>query len=168
MHKAHPRPMRWSRLLAILGVVAAAIVALFVVLDVADIFRFGSSVWSTSYATKADLTHHWDKSAPWLPNDATDIQVKEIERYGPGWDPAILRAVTQSTLNPALCAETNRLSSPVLTAPWSPNTSVSKVYVCGNWDVIPIPNGWFAWTLNSPQEQTAAAAILNARNRVHR
>jgi hypothetical protein len=163
MPKTHPKPRRWSRLMAVAGVIVAAIVALFVFLDVADIFRFGSSVSSTSYATKADLIKTWDKSAPWLPNDATDIWVKEIKRYGSKWDPAIIRTVSHRPLNPALCTETNRLSSPVLTASWSPDANISQVYVCSEWDVIPTSNGWFGWTLNSPQEQTAAAALLRAR-----
>ena len=63
-------------------------------------------------------------------------------------------------LNPTLCARTARLTHPTFTAPWSPNTDVPTVYVCGEWDVIPTADGWFGWTKNSPQEQAAAAAVL--------
>lgn len=152
MPKAHPRPTRRSRLWTIAAVIVAAIIVLFAVLDVTDIFRFGSSVSTTTFATKADLTRGWDKSAPWLPSDVTDIRVKEVKRYGPRWDPAILRAASHRPLNPALCAKTRRLSSPVLTAPWSPSTHLAKVWVCGAWDVIPTAQGWFGWTPNGPQE----------------
>lgn len=152
MPKAHPGPMRRSRLLTVAGVIVAAIVGLFAVLDVTGIFRFGSSVSSTTFATKADLTREWDKSAPWLPGDGNGIRVKEVKRYGPHWDPAILRANSHRPLNPARCAKASRLSSPVLTAPWSPSTHLAKVWVCGDWDVIHTPEGWFGWTPNSPQE----------------
>jgi hypothetical protein len=168
MPKRHrTRLFGWSRLSAITGGLLAVIVALFAVLYATDTFRFGSSTFSTTYPTRADLARDWDKSAPWLPNNATDIHVKEVKRYGPKWDPAIVRAVSHSPLNPALCAQTKRLSSPVLTAPWSPNTNVAKVWVCREWDVIPTTNGWFAWTINSPQEQAAAAALLHTTTSAH-
>jgi hypothetical protein len=169
MPKTHPtRPVRWSRLLTMAGIVVGAILLLFVILDATDTFRFGSSVSSTTYATRAELTRNWNKSVAWLPNDATEIRVKEVKRYGPKWDPAILLALSDSSLNPTLCAQTKRLSSPVLTAPWSLNTNHGEVWVCGNWDAIPTTNGWFAWTVNSPQEQAAAAALLKIRPSAHK
>jgi hypothetical protein len=152
-----------SPLFAVAVAIVVAIVALFVFLDVADVFRLGHPVSSTTYASKAELVKDWDKSAPWLPGDATGIQVKEVKQYGPGFDPAILRAISRSALNPALCAQTSRLTSPALTASWAPDADVPKVYACGDWDVIPTPDGWFGWTKNGPQEQAAAAALLKSR-----
>lgn len=157
------RPVTWRSPLLVIAAATLAIVALFVFLDVTDVFRLGHPVSSTTYASKAELVKNWDKAAPWLPNDATDIQVKEVKQYGPEFDPAILRAISSSALNPALCAETRRLTSPAFTASWSPDTNVSKVYVCGAWDVIPTSDGWFGWTKNSPQEQAAATALLKSR-----
>jgi hypothetical protein len=164
MHKTR-RPAIWrSPLFVTAGAIVAAIVALFVFLDVTDVFRLGHPVSSTTYASKAELVKDWDKSAPWLPGDATSIQVKEVKQYGPGFDPAILRAISRSALNPAMCAQTSRLSSPAFTASWSPDADVPKVYVCGDWDVIPTSDGWFGWTKNSPQERAAAAALLKPRS----
>jgi hypothetical protein len=37
--------------------------------------------------TPIELVKDWDKSAPWLPYDATDIQIKEVKQYGPGVRP---------------------------------------------------------------------------------
>lgn len=156
--------MKFSRLLLIAAALGAAvIIVLFVVLDITDVFRLGHPVSSTTYATEIELVKDWDKSAPWLPDDATDIQIKEVKQYGPEFDPAILRAVSHSALNPALCAQTSRLTSPTFTASWSPDADVPKVYVCGDWDVTPTSDGWFGWTKNSPQERAAAAVLLKSR-----
>jgi hypothetical protein len=149
--------------LAAAGIVVG-IIALLVVLDVADVFRLGHPMSSTTFASKAELVKSWDKSAPWLPDDATHIQIKEVKQYGPKVDPAILRATSHDALNPTLCAKTSRRTSPAFTASWSANTDVATVYVCGTWDVTPTANGWFGWTKNSPQERAAAAAAL-ARTR---
>jgi hypothetical protein len=95
-----PPPMKFSRLLLIAAALGAAvIIVLFVVLDIKDVFRLGHPVSSTTYATKIELVKDWDKSAPWLPDDATDIQIKEVKQYGPEFDPAIL-AVSRSALKP--------------------------------------------------------------------
>lgn len=158
-----PRPVKFSRLLLITAALGAAVIIVLFVLDVTDVFRLGHPVSSTTYATKIELVKDWDKSAPWLPDDATDIQIKEVKQYGPEFDPAILRAVSHSALNPALCAQTSRLTSPTFTASWSPDADVPRVYVCGDWDVTPTSDGWFGWTKNSPQERAAAAVLLKSR-----
>lgn len=152
------RPVRTLLMAAVLG--AVAIIGLLALLDVTDLFRFGHPMSSTTYASKAELVKSWDKTASWLPDDATHIQIREVNQYGPEYDPAILRAISHEALNPSLCAKTARLTHPTFTAPWSPDTDVPTVYVCGAWDVIPTANGWFGWTRNSPQEQAAANAVL--------
>jgi hypothetical protein len=122
--------MKFSRLLLIAAALGAAvIIVLLVDLDITDVIRLGHPVSSTAYATKTELVKDWDKSAPWLPDDATAIQIKEVNQYGPEFDPAILRAVSRSALNPALCAQTSRLTSPTFTASWSHDADVPKVYV---------------------------------------
>jgi hypothetical protein len=87
MRKAR-RPAIWrSPLFAAAGATVVAIVALFVFLDVTDVFRLGHPVSSTTYASKAELAKDRDKSAPWLPDDATGIQIKEVKQYSPGFAP---------------------------------------------------------------------------------
>ena len=152
------RPLRTLLLAAALG--ALAMIGLLAVLDATGLFRFGHPMSSTTYASKAELIKSWDKTAPWLPDDATHIQIKEVKQYGPNYDPAILRAASHDALNATVCARTARLTHPTFTASWSPDTDVPTVYVCGEWDVIPTADGWFGWTKNSPQEQAAAAAVL--------
>jgi hypothetical protein len=149
--------MKLSRLLLFAAACCAVVIALGAALDLSGVFRFGHHLSTTTYATRSELIKEWDKSAPWLPNDATGIQIKEVKEYGPTFDPAILRSTSHSSLNPALCVQASRLSSPAFTAPWSPGTNVPKVFVCGDWDVIPTEDGWFGWTKNSQRERAAAA-----------
>ena len=67
--------MKFSRLLLIAaGLAAAVIIVLFVVLDVTGVFRLGHPCSSAAYGTKTELVKDWDKSAPWLPDDATDSE----------------------------------------------------------------------------------------------
>lgn len=146
-------PMRTLLVAVALG---GAVVVLLALLDLTGLFRFGHPMSSTTYASRAELVKSWDKTAPWLPDDATHIQIKEVKQYGPEYDPAILRTDSHEALSPTLCAKTDRITHPTLTASWSPDTDVQTVYVCGTWDVSQTPNGWFGWTKNSPQERAVA------------
>ena len=103
----------------------------------------------TDFDTTMDLANHWDKSAPWLPADATDITTRESTQG----DPAILRAVSTSELDPALCAEVERQSGPVFEQDWSVDAFVDTAWACGDWTVIPTDDGWYGWTPNHPDEK---------------
>ena len=104
---------------------------------------------STDFATVAELADGWDKTAPWLPTDASDIRTREATNG----DSAILRATTDTVLDPAKCAEIDRQSAPVYEQDWSPNAFVDTAWVCGDWTVIPTDDGWFGWTPNDPDEK---------------
>jgi hypothetical protein len=103
-----------------------------------------------TFDTTMDLTNHWDKSAPWVPADSSDIQTRESTQG----DPAILRAVTTSELDPALCVEVERQSGPSFEQDWSVDPyAVDTVWACGDWAVIPTDDGWYGWTPSHPDEK---------------
>jgi len=132
---------------------AALIVTGAAILSGCSVFHIGHTISENHYDDKAQLLAEWEKSAPWLPDDATDIKIKEATDYGPEFDPAILETKSDTDLDPEQCAEIDRVSSPAFTASWSPDTNVARVFVCGGWDVIAIDGGWFGWTANTPEEQ---------------
>jgi len=102
-----------------------------------------------TFDTTMDLTNHWDKSAPWVPADAVDIETRESTQG----DPAILRAITTSELDPTLCVEVERQSGPSFEQDWSVDPYVDTVWACGDWAVIPTEDGWYGWTPNHPDEK---------------
>lgn len=105
---------------------------------------------SHTFSSTTDLAGNWNRSVPWLPADATEIRTHESTTG----DPAILRADTKTKLDPARCAEIDRQSAPTFDEPWSPKSVyVDKVWVCGDWAVIPTDNGWFGWTPVDPDEK---------------
>lgn len=110
---------------------------------------------SNRFASADELTEDWDKTAPWLPEDATDIKTHE-STTGP---PAILAATTATALDPTMCAEVTRESSPEFVQSWSPgDTYVDSVWACGEWAVLRTDNGWFGWTPSDPDEQAKSRA----------
>jgi len=137
--------MKKSRTLALLPIAALAAIALSGC-AVMDDLRHESS---TDFATVSELSDGWDKAAPWLPADASDIRTREATNG----DSAILRATTDTELDPAKCAEIDRQSAPVYEQDWSPNAFVDTAWVCGDWTVIPTDDGWFGWTPNDPDEK---------------
>jgi len=137
--------MKKSRTLALLPIAALAATALSGC-AVMDDLRHESS---TDFATVSELSDGWDKTAPWLPADASDIRTREATNG----DSAILRATSTADLDPAQCAEIERQSAPVYEQDWSPNAFVDHAWVCGDWTVIPTEDGWFGWTPNDPDEK---------------
>jgi hypothetical protein len=105
---------------------------------------------SHTFDSAEDIAGNWGNTAPWLPADATDIRTHESTTG----NPAILRATTSAKLDPAKCAEIDRQSAPTFEQAWSPKSVyVDKVWVCGDWAVIPTDNGWFGWTPVDPDEK---------------
>jgi hypothetical protein len=108
---------------------------------------------SAQFESAEDLEQSWGKSAPWLPSDATAINVRESTAGAP----AILLTRSASALDPSVCTETGRQSAPTLQAEWSPtDVYVDRVLACGDWAVIATDDGWFGWTPNDPDEKAAS------------
>jgi hypothetical protein len=113
------------------------------------------------YESVTDLEIGWDKDAPWLPPDATDIRIREST----SGDPAVLRAVTGTELDPKRCVITTRQSDPTFTDTWTPDPYVDDIWACDDWAVIATDDGWFGWTPLDPDEKAAAEKLLSeARN----
>jgi len=118
---------------------------------VTDFFQHEASADFES--TKA-LDAGWDKSAPWVPADATDIRT----RSSTTGDSAILRATTATALDPELCVEIERKSGPVYEQDWSGDAYVDNAWACDNWTVVATDDGWYGWTPNYPEEQEQSPA----------
>lgn len=110
---------------------------------------------AAEFATTADVVDDWERPAPWLPDDATAIRVREA----PGADAAVLLGTTSSPLDAADCVEVERRSAPVFGVEGSPDGYVDTVLVCGEWAVIPADDGWFGWTPIHPDEEAAAEQV---------
>ena len=121
--------------------------------DIVDELRNEST---STFETTTELVDDWDRSAPWLPSDATTISVREAL----GGDPAILLANSATALDVSQCAETERRSAPTFSLEGSPEPYTDSVLVCGDWAVIPTDSGWFGWTPNHPDEKKDALELL--------
>lgn len=109
----------------------------------------------SEFSSTTALADDWEKSAPWLPSDATGIRIRET----PDAAPAVLLATSSTDLDPGTCVETERLSSPVFSVDDSPSPYTDLAFSCGDWTVIPTDDGWFGWTPNHPDERAASADI---------
>lgn len=110
---------------------------------------------ASEYSSSAALAADWEKSAPWLPDDAIDIRIRET----PDAVPATLLATSSTALDPAVCVETERLSGPTFALEGAPSPYTEHAFACGEWTVIPTDDGWCGWTPNHPDEQGAAERI---------
>ncbi|MBX9472046.1 hypothetical protein [Microcella sp.] len=109
----------------------------------------------SEFSTTTELSQNWERTAPWLPNDATGIRIRET----PDAAPAVLLATSSADLDPSVCVETERLSGPVFSVDGAPNPYTDSAYACGDWTVIPSADGWYGWTPNHPDEQAEAERI---------
>jgi hypothetical protein len=141
--------------LALLPVVAIAAVALTGCSAVTDLLYKESE---STFFDAAELRSDWGKadSVAWLPDDATDISIRESTEG----DPAVMRF--SSVDGPADCVETDRLSIPVFVDEWTPDdddiVKIDTVWACGDWAVAAIDGYWLGWTPSAPGEQEAAYA----------
>jgi hypothetical protein len=120
--------------------------------SVADTLQNESSY---EFGTVSVMEKNWNAEAPWVPADATDIQVHSSL----DGEIAILGATTTAALDPASCAEVERSSAPVYGEDWAPDAySVDVAWACGAWTVIATDDGWFGWTPNDPDELAASPA----------
>ncbi len=109
----------------------------------------------SEFSSAAELSRDWEKSAPWVPSDATGILIRET----PDAAPAVLLATSSADLDPALCVETERQSGPVFSVDGAPSPYTDRAFACGDWTVIPTGDGWYGWTPNHPDEQAQAERI---------
>lgn len=101
------------------------------------------------FDTTASMAENWDKTADWVPGDATDIRT-----WGAiDGDTAILRATTDESLDPALCVAVERQSGPVYDRDWSVDPYLTDAWACGDWTVIATDDGWYGWTPGHPDEK---------------
>ncbi len=110
---------------------------------------------ASEFPTAADVAERWEKSAPWLPDDATGI----LTREAPGADPAVLLATSSAPLDTEQCVEVERFSAPAYSVEGAPDPFVDTVFACGDWAVIPADGGWYGWTPNHPDEKAASEQI---------
>jgi hypothetical protein len=109
----------------------------------------------SEFASTAELAADWQKTASWLPDDAIDIRIREAQKA----DSAVLLATTSSSLDPAMCVETERLSAPMFELDDAPSPYTDRAFACGAWTVIPTDDGWYGWTPSHPDEQAEAERI---------
>lgn len=108
---------------------------------------------SVEFATAADLTTEWSGSAPWVPDDATDIRIREKTEG----DVVTILLTSVADLDTSLCAEVERRSAPVFAVEGAPDVfKLDEVWACGDWAVVPADGGWFGWTPSHPDEQAAS------------
>lgn len=143
-------PKRHALVLAALS--ALAVTALTGCAPILDTLRNEAA---STYPTSAELVEGWGKAAAWLPDDSTQISIRET----PDADPAVLLATSSAALDPALCTETVRRSAPIFTVEGAPDAYVESVFACGDWAVIPTDDGWYGWTPSHPEEKAASAGI---------
>jgi hypothetical protein len=111
---------------------------------------------AAEFDTAADIADEWDKSAPWLPEDATDIRIHQASEG----DPAVLLSTSDAELDPSLCVEVERQSAATFTVDGAPDSyAADNVFACGDWAVIPADNGWYGWTPNHPDEKAASREL---------
>lgn len=148
------RGMHFRRLSVITSLAAVSMLALTGCASFTDALQNESS---QKFDSTTQLVAEWDKTAPWLPADATEIQTKETT-HG---DPAVLLSTSASELDPSQCVEMERQSAATFTEDWSPSSFVDTIFACGDWAVIPTEEGWYGWTPNHPDERAASLAAAS-------
>lgn len=108
---------------------------------------------SDHFDTAAELTSDWSGAAPWVPDDASDIRIRESMNG----NVVALLATSDAELDPTLCAEVERQSGPSYEVEGAPDAfAASDAYACGEWTVIAADGGWFGWTPNDPDEKAVS------------
>jgi hypothetical protein len=142
-------------------IAAAALVAALALSGCSQIHDGLTGEASHAFSSATDLDGNWDRDLPWLPEDSGDIRVHESRG-----EPAVLRLVSDAELDPAQCAEVERLSGPAFDEEWSPDAYVDQAWACGDWTLIPTDDGWYGWTPNDPDEAAQSPVAANRRSEV--
>jgi hypothetical protein len=106
---------------------------------------------SNSVTTTANSRDELSGDVPaWIPADATGItQVR-----GSKGDAVSILLTSTKDLETGACVATPRLSAPTVQVENAPDVySEKEVFSCGDWAVVPSPNGWYGWT---PASENAA------------
>ena len=75
----------------------------------------------------------------WIPDDATDLHnIATLNEQV-----SVVRVTTQS--QPVGCADSERHGIPSLTAEWSSDDWPDVVLLCGDYEVMPLDDGWLGW-----------------------
>jgi hypothetical protein len=104
---------------------------------------------SSEYPDASALRSDWEGDAPWVPSDATLLQLTQSTD---AVDATIL-LTSDLDLNPDLCAEVPRQSAPTISVDDAPDVfAMETVFACGSWTVGATPSGWLGWTPGHPDE----------------
>jgi hypothetical protein len=76
----------------------------------------------------------------WIPEDATDLRNLATNDE----TVSVIRVVSDSPL-PADCTTEDRHGIPTLAANWSTQSWPDEVQVCGDYEVMPMTDGWLGW-----------------------
>jgi hypothetical protein len=95
-----------------------------------------------SFAGYETAEHDWvGVDIPdWIPSDATDL--RNLATFDESV--SVVRVVTDSGLAED-CATEDRRGIPALAADWSTQEWPAEVQRCGDYEVIPMPDGWLGW-----------------------
>lgn len=108
---------------------------------------------SEQFDTAAELVTDWSGDAPWVPDDASDVRIRESMNG----EVVSLLLVSAAELDPTSCAPVTRESGPSYTIDGAPDAfAATDAFACGVWTVIPSDTGWFGWTPNDSDEQAAS------------
>ena len=108
---------------------------------------------SEQFDTAADLVSDWSGDAPWVPDDATDIRIRESMNG----EVVSLLLASDEELDPTTCGEVTRESGPSYAIDDAPDAyGATDAYACGVWTVIASDDGWYGWTPNDRDEQAAS------------
>ncbi|MBN9142237.1 MAG: hypothetical protein J0H23_15590 [Micrococcales bacterium] len=108
---------------------------------------------SERFSTVTELTTDWAGSAPWVPDDADDIRIRESMNG----NVVVMLVSSEAELDGGLCAEVERQSGPSYALEGAPDPyAATGAYACGDWTVIAADGGWYGWTPNDPEERTAS------------
>ena len=85
----------------------------------------------------------------WIPDDATDL--RNLATFDE--TVSVIRVVTDSDLA-GECAPGDRSGIPVLEADWSTQDWPDRVQRCGDYEVMPMDDGWLGWFNATEKGQT--------------
>ncbi len=85
----------------------------------------------------------------WIPDDATDLRnIATVDETV-----SVIRVVTETDLA-GTCETAPREGIPQLTADWSTDVWPDEVQRCGDYEVMPMDDGWLGWFLADEPGQT--------------
>jgi hypothetical protein len=94
-----------------------------------------------SFATYAEAQQDWiGVGVPaWIPADSTDLHNLATDDESQ----SVIRVTSAST--PVGCSDADRQGLPALTADWAPQEWPNSVLSCGEYEVVPLDDGWLGW-----------------------